>query len=85
MTATFAELMFSGAFLVMMNAGIIFALAPEEQSLRAMSAVVAVFRRTLTKRRLSRNRQGSTAVPQDRLIQSLPSLWRPLHPEGLPP
>lgn len=42
MTATFAELMFSAAFMVFIDAGLVFALLPERESLRLGRAISQV-------------------------------------------
>ena len=57
---TLAELMFSAAFVIMMNSCAIFALLCEKQGLRTARAIIAFFGRTLL-RSFPASEEGQTA------------------------
>ena len=71
---TLAELMFSAAFVMMMNICTVFALLREGQGLRLARAILAFFGRTLI-RSFPPSEKGTPPARQDRWSRSLASPW----------
>lgn len=69
---TLAELMFSAAFVIMMNICTVFALLREGQGLRTARAIIAFFGRTLIKS-FPPSEERQTATQADRPSRSLAS------------